>query len=118
MFPAVALHCFKVGRSALEAYIKKLSYNRPWRPIGLWDVEAPTFSLGNRLRDGDEFLSLTRRPPFSPQEDFWYTFLLEALSLNVSQPYGPSRSVAGTAFPLFLPLPMVYMSITCGQFYR
>jgi hypothetical protein len=22
----------------------KLSCNRPWRPIGLWDVEAPTFS--------------------------------------------------------------------------
>jgi hypothetical protein len=22
----------------------KLSRNRPWRPIGLWDVEAPTFS--------------------------------------------------------------------------
>jgi hypothetical protein len=25
---------------------KRWSYpcNRPWRPIGLWDVEAPTFS--------------------------------------------------------------------------
>jgi hypothetical protein len=23
----------------------KLSMNRPWRPIWLWDVEAPTFSL-------------------------------------------------------------------------
>jgi hypothetical protein len=22
--------------------------NRPWRPIGLWDVEAPTFSLDNK----------------------------------------------------------------------
>jgi hypothetical protein len=26
--------------------------NRPWRPIGLWDVEASTFSLDNRLTDG------------------------------------------------------------------
>jgi hypothetical protein len=31
-----------------------------WRPIGLWDVEAPTFSLDNRLTDGGEVFSLTR----------------------------------------------------------
>jgi hypothetical protein len=34
--------------------------------------------LENRLTDGGEVVSLTRRPPFTPQEDFWYSFLLEA----------------------------------------
>jgi hypothetical protein len=33
----------------------------PWRTIGLWDVEAPTFSPDNRLIDVGEAVSLTRR---------------------------------------------------------
>jgi hypothetical protein len=33
---------------------------------GLSDVEAPTFSLDNRLTDGREVASLTSRPPFTP----------------------------------------------------
>jgi hypothetical protein len=36
--------------------------------------------LDNRLTDGGEVISLVRRPPFTPQEDFWYSFLLEAES--------------------------------------
>jgi hypothetical protein len=36
--------------------------------------------LDNRLTDGGEVVSLTRRPPFIPQEDSWYSFLLEAES--------------------------------------
>jgi hypothetical protein len=32
------------------------------------------------ITDGGEVVSLTRRPPFTPQEDSWYTFLLEAES--------------------------------------
>jgi hypothetical protein len=36
--------------------------------------------LDNRLTDGGYIVSLTRRPPFIPQEDSWYTFLLEAES--------------------------------------
>jgi hypothetical protein len=51
--------------------------NRPWRPIGLWDVEASTFSKqsAHRLRWGC--------PPYAsaalyPQEGSWYSFLLEA----------------------------------------
>jgi hypothetical protein len=36
--------------------------------------------LDNRLTDGGEFVGLTRRPPFTPQEDSWYSFLLEAES--------------------------------------
>jgi hypothetical protein len=40
---------------------------------------SPHF-LDNRLTDGDEVVGLTRRPSFIPQEDFWYSFLLEAES--------------------------------------
>jgi hypothetical protein len=69
-----------VGSSWLTAWAmaRYLSYlcNRPWRPIGLWDVEVPTFSR-----------QLTHRwrwcQPYAPaalylQEDSWYSFLLEA----------------------------------------
>jgi hypothetical protein len=34
--------------------------------------------LDTRHTDGGEVVSLTRWPPFTPQEDFWYSFLLEA----------------------------------------
>jgi hypothetical protein len=34
--------------------------------------------LDNRLTDSGEVVSLTRRPPFIPQEDSWYSFLLQA----------------------------------------
>jgi hypothetical protein len=34
--------------------------------------------LERLLTDGGEVVSLTRRPPFTPQEDSWYSFLLEA----------------------------------------
>jgi hypothetical protein len=30
----------------------------------------------NPLTDGGEVVSLMRRPPFTPQEDSWYSFLL------------------------------------------
>jgi hypothetical protein len=39
--------------------------------------------LENRLTDGgdgSEVISLTPRPLFTPQEDSWYSFLLEAES--------------------------------------
>jgi hypothetical protein len=41
--------------------------------------------LDSRLTDGGEVRSLTRRPPFTPQEDFWYSFLLEAESAQGPQ---------------------------------
>jgi hypothetical protein len=41
--------------------------NRPWRSIGLWDVEAPTFSR-HQLTDGGKVVSPMRRPPFSPRK--------------------------------------------------
>jgi hypothetical protein len=36
--------------------------------------------LDNRLTDGGEVVSITHRPPFTPQEDSWYSFILEAES--------------------------------------
>jgi hypothetical protein len=43
----------------------KLSLYRPWRPLGLREVEAPTFS-DIRLIDGGKVVSPTRRPLFTP----------------------------------------------------
>jgi hypothetical protein len=45
----------------------KLSLYRPRRPLGLREIEAPTFS-GIRLTDGGEIVILTRRPPFTPRK--------------------------------------------------
>jgi hypothetical protein len=60
--------------------LKSYSCNRLWKPIGMWDVEAPTFCLDNRLTDGGKGVSHTRRPPFTPQEYSWYSFLVKAES--------------------------------------
>jgi hypothetical protein len=46
----------------------KLSLYRPWRPIGLREVEAPTFSLDSRLKDGGKVVNPTRRPLFTPRK--------------------------------------------------
>jgi hypothetical protein len=45
-----------------------------------WGYEPSRLShfLGTRLADDGEVDSLTRRPPFSPQEDSWLLFLSEA----------------------------------------
>jgi hypothetical protein len=48
----------------------------PWRPIRCETSSLPRF-LDNRLTDGGEVVSL-KRP--LPQEDSWYSFLLEAES--------------------------------------
>jgi hypothetical protein len=56
-----------------------LKRNRPWRPIRLWDVEAPTFSrqLAHRWRLGCQPYAPAA---FYPHDDSWYSFLLEAES--------------------------------------
>jgi hypothetical protein len=41
-----------------------------------------TSRLPHFLTDGGKIVSLTRRPPFTPQEDSWYSFLLEAESTS------------------------------------
>jgi hypothetical protein len=41
---------------------QKYPFNRPWRPIGIWDAEAPTSSTKS-AKNGDEVVSLTHRLP-------------------------------------------------------
>jgi hypothetical protein len=48
--------------------------------------------LDSRLTDGDE-VSLTRRLPFTSQEDSWYSFLLEAESTPGHSAAGRIRSI-------------------------
>jgi hypothetical protein len=57
----------------------QVTCNRPWGPIGLWDVEAPTFSRksAQKWRWGCQAYAPAA---FYPQEDSWYSFLLEAES--------------------------------------
>jgi hypothetical protein len=47
--------------------VKKFSVYRPWRPLGLRQVEAPTFS-DIRLIDGGKVVRPTRRPLFTPRK--------------------------------------------------
>jgi hypothetical protein len=47
---------------------------------GFKTSKLPHF-LYYRFTDGGEVVGLTRRPPFTPQEDSWYSFLLEAESI-------------------------------------
>jgi hypothetical protein len=44
-----------------------LSLYRPWRPLGLREVEAPTFS-DIRFVDGGKVVSPTPRPLFTPRK--------------------------------------------------
>jgi hypothetical protein len=48
-------------------------------PYGCESLRLPHL-LDNRLTDGGKIASLTRRPPFTLQEDSWYSFLFEAES--------------------------------------
>jgi hypothetical protein len=49
-------------------------------PQGSETSRIPHF-LEYQLTDGCEVVSLMRWLPFTPQEDFWYAFLLEAESI-------------------------------------
>jgi hypothetical protein len=62
---------------------QRYPYNRRWRPIGLWDVKAPTFSKqsAHKWRWGCQPYAPACQPAaLYPQEDRWYSFLLEAES--------------------------------------
>jgi hypothetical protein len=60
------------------AIIASYPCNRPWRTLWLETSRLPHF-LDNRITD--VVVSLTRRPAaLYPQEDLWYSFLLEAES--------------------------------------
>jgi hypothetical protein len=61
---------FRVCCSYSETVITKVKVKvplyRPWRPLGLREVEAPTFS-DIRLTDGGKVVSPTRGPLFTPR---------------------------------------------------
>jgi hypothetical protein len=42
------------------------------------ETSRPSHFLDNRHTNSGVVVSLTGRPPLSPQEDSWYSFLLEA----------------------------------------
>jgi hypothetical protein len=68
------------GKHALLMSVKakvKLSLYRPWRPLGLREVEAPTLSE-IRLTDGGKVVALRAGRSLSPGS--WYSFLPEAES--------------------------------------
>jgi hypothetical protein len=48
-----------------------------WIPYGCETLMLLHF-LDNRLTDGGEVVGLRHRPPFTLQEDSWYSFLLKA----------------------------------------
>jgi hypothetical protein len=71
---------------------KAIPVNRPWRPIGLWDVEAPTFSRqsARRLRWGCQPYALAA---LYTQEHSWYSFLLEVSRPQDHSAGGRFRSI-------------------------
>jgi hypothetical protein len=68
----------------VDEWLKKSKAIPVTGPGGLEGCETsrlPHF-LDNRLTDGGEVYSSTCRPPFTPQKDSWYSFLLEAVSTS------------------------------------
>jgi hypothetical protein len=65
-------------RSEVKVKIKAILVTGRGSPWVCETSRLPHF-LDNRLTDGGEVVSFTRRPAaFYPQEDSWYSFLLEA----------------------------------------
>jgi hypothetical protein len=73
----VALPCCRDGFSIMLCSLHFTSFLkvRPWRPIGLWVVDASTHSrqFTRRWRWGQLYAPVV----LYPQEDSWYSFLLE-----------------------------------------
>jgi hypothetical protein len=67
--------CFRIFYYQMSTSSKKGKFI----PVRALEVGAPTFS-DIRFTDGGKVVSPTRRPLFYPQEDSWYSFLLEAES--------------------------------------
>jgi hypothetical protein len=76
---------FRDVRAGGNGKKKKLSYphNRPWRPIGFWDVKAPAFSRQSAHRWREVVSLMHRLATLYPQEDSWYSFQLEAVITTV-----------------------------------
>jgi hypothetical protein len=81
---------FNSMQTGLSNFVRYYTPNSPqnlecfyYTPVtdrgGPWCCETsrPPRFLDNRLTDGDEVVSLRSRPPFTPQEDSLYSFLLE-----------------------------------------
>jgi hypothetical protein len=50
-----------------------------------WETSRIPHFVDNRLTDGGKAIGLTCRPWFTPQENSWYSFLLEAESILAPQ---------------------------------
>jgi hypothetical protein len=77
-------NCFNlrgIYRKHIPEDSKKYSRNRPWRPIGLWDVKDPTLfrQSAHRWRQGCQpYAPAVLYSPETLCICFWYSFLLEA----------------------------------------
>jgi hypothetical protein len=75
--------CLKAGTSQLQQGSlqkgKSILVTGRGGPYGCETSRFPHF-LDNRLTECGEVVSLKCRPPFTPQEGSWYSFLLEAES--------------------------------------
>jgi hypothetical protein len=73
----LCVHYSKSSGVRLKVNKVKLSLYRAWKPFGLREFEAPTFS-DIRLIGCGKAVSLTRRPLFTPRRipgvHFWVTF--------------------------------------------
>jgi hypothetical protein len=63
----IALCIYWKSRLSAGKVKVKFSLYRPWRALGLREVEVPTFS-DIRLIDGVKVVSPTRRPIFTPRK--------------------------------------------------
>jgi hypothetical protein len=55
-----------------------------------------SYILDSRVTDGGEVVGLKRRPPFIPQKESWYSFMLEAESTQGYSAAGRIRSIEKT----------------------
>jgi hypothetical protein len=69
----------RYSSTILSCYIKKSKTIPVTVRGGPYDCEISMLShvLDRRLTDVVELISFTRRLPFTPQEDSWYSFLLQ-----------------------------------------
>jgi hypothetical protein len=73
LYPEGGIRCGSVGLLIGFWYLSSVSFliwrqscpcNRFRRPLELWEVEAPIFSLDDRLKYDGKVVSLTHQPPF------------------------------------------------------
>jgi hypothetical protein len=67
-----------INHSSIKCYKGKCyPCNRPWMPMECERLRLPLL-LETWVTDGSKVVSLTHWPPFTHQEDSWFSFLLEA----------------------------------------